>query len=44
MNLNLPGLELAEKLYVKVMENGDGKLGTHALQMTLAAMSGVDWR
>jgi len=43
MNLNLPGLELAEQLYVKVMNNGDGKLGTHALQKTLAAMSGVEW-
>lgn len=44
MNLNLPGLELAEQLYSKVMENGDGKLGTHALQKTLAEMSGVSWR
>lgn len=43
MNLNLPGLELAEQLYTKVQENGDGKLGTHALQKTLAEMSQLKW-
>ena len=43
MNLNLPGLELAHQLYRKVMQNGDGKLGTHALQKTLAEMSNVQW-
>ena len=44
MNLNLPGLDLANQLYQKVMENGDGKLGTHALQKTLAQMSEIQWR
>ena len=44
MNLNLPGLELAQQLYTKVQENGDGKLGTHALQMTLAQMSDIKWK
>lgn len=43
MELKLPGLELAHELYSRVQENGDGKLGTHALQKTLAQMSGVDW-
>lgn len=43
MNLNLPGLKLVHELYTRVMENGDGKLGTHALQKTLAEMSGVSW-
>ncbi len=43
MKLNLPGLALAEQLYLKVIENGHGKLGTHALQMTLATMSDVEW-
>jgi 3-hydroxyisobutyrate dehydrogenase len=43
MNLKLPGLELANELYCKVLANGDGKLGTHALQKTLAEMSGVEW-
>ena len=44
MNLNLPGLELVHQLYSRVMANGDGKLGTHALQKTLAEMSCVDWK
>jgi 3-hydroxyisobutyrate dehydrogenase len=43
MNLKLPGLDLVHELYAKVMENGDGKLGTHALQKTLTEMSGVSW-
>ena len=43
MNLKLAGLDLAHELYSKVIANGDGKLGTHALQKTLAQMSGVDW-
>ncbi len=44
MDLKLPGLDLAHQLYSRVVENGDGKLGTHALQKTLAEMSGVQWR
>ncbi|MFT7629253.1 MAG: 3-hydroxyisobutyrate dehydrogenase [Mariniblastus sp.] len=43
MELNLPGLELAHDLYRRVLENGDGKMGTHALQLTLAQMSGFTW-
>ena len=43
MNLELPGLELAHELYQKVIEHGDGKLGTHALQKTLAEMSNRTW-
>lgn len=43
MNLNLPGLELAHELYRKVIENGDGRMGTHALQKTLAQMSEFEW-
>ncbi len=43
MNLKLPGLELAHELYQRVIKNGDGKLGTHALQKTLAEMSGIVW-
>ncbi|MEM7785763.1 MAG: NAD(P)-dependent oxidoreductase [Planctomycetota bacterium] len=43
MNLDLPGLKLAHQLYEKVLENGQGKLGTHALQMTLAQMSEIEW-
>ena len=44
MNLNLPGLALAEQHYTQVQANGDGRLGTHALQETLAAMSKLEWK
>ena len=43
MGLQLPGLKLAQELYKQVQKNGDGHLGTHALQKSLAAMSGVQW-
>ena len=43
MDLKLPGLELASELYQRVQENGRGKLGTQALQLTLAEMSGRNW-
>ena len=43
MNLCLPGLALAEQLYRGVIANGRGRDGTHALMLTLAELSGVDW-
>ncbi len=43
MGLELPGLKLAHQLYQNVQREGDGRLGTHALQKSLAAMSGIDW-
>jgi len=43
MGLALPGLALAEQLYLAVAAQGHGRDGTHALQLALAAMSGVDW-
>lgn len=43
MRLKLPGLKLAHELYSRVVANGDGKLGTHALQKTLADMSNMSW-
>ena len=43
MSLKLPGLELACELYDRVVERGDGQLGTHALQMTLSEMSKLNW-
>ncbi len=43
MSLKLPGLELACELYDRVVARGDGQLGTHALQMTLAEMSELNW-
>ena len=43
MNLSLPGLALAHQLYLALQAQGHGKDGTHALQLTLSSMSGVDW-
>ncbi len=43
MGLSLPGLALAHQLYVAVKAQGDGRLGTHALQKAIASLSGVDW-
>ncbi len=44
MGLCLPGLALAHQLYLSVQANGHGRDGTHALQLALAEMAGVDWR
>jgi len=44
MNLSLPGLALAHQLYLALEAQGHGKDGTHALQLALGSMSGVDWR
>ena len=43
MKLSLPGLALAAQLYQSVQALGFGRKGTHALQLALAAMSGVEW-
>lgn len=43
MRLSLPGLALAAQLYQSVQAQGFGRKGTHALQLALASMSGVDW-
>lgn len=44
MGLALPGLALAHQLYLALQAQGHGRDGTHALELALAAMSGVDWR
>lgn len=44
MQLALPGLALARQLYLAVSAQGYGRLGTHALQLALANLSGLDWR
>jgi 3-hydroxyisobutyrate dehydrogenase len=44
MNLALPGLALAFQLYNGVIANGGARNGTHALMLTLAQLSGVDWK
>src|SRR5205814_5475899 len=42
MNLSLPGLALAQQLYVALMAQGKGRKGTHSLILALAALSKVD--
>jgi 3-hydroxyisobutyrate dehydrogenase len=44
MGLALPGLALAHQLYVAVKAQGYGRLGTHALELALAKLSGVNWK
>jgi 3-hydroxyisobutyrate dehydrogenase len=43
MNLSLPGLALAEQLYVAARAQGHGQNGTQALLVALAHLSSVDW-
>jgi len=44
MKLSLPGLALAEQLYVALQAQGSGRLGTHSLVLALASLSDVDWQ
>lgn len=44
MGLCLPGLALSHQLYTALKAQGHGRDGTHALQMALASLSGVDWK
>ncbi|CAI5714329.1 unnamed protein product [Hyaloperonospora brassicae] len=41
MNLALPGLALANQLYVAVKAQGHGRLGTHALMLALEQLNGI---
>lgn len=43
-DLVLPGLALAQQLYLAVKAQGHGRDGTQALHLALAAMSGIDWK
>ena len=43
MGLAMPGLALAHQLYLSLQSLGHGRDGTHALELALAAMSGIDW-
>ncbi len=43
MNLSLPGLALAEQLYVSLKAKGHGRKGIQALLLSLGEMSDVDW-
>ncbi len=44
MGLCLPGLALAHQLYLSVQAQDHGRDGTHALQLALANLAGVDWK
>lgn len=44
MGLALPGLALAQQLYVALAAQGHAKSGTHALALALAKLSAVDWK
>jgi 3-hydroxyisobutyrate dehydrogenase len=43
MNIALPGLALAHQMYVALAAQGHARDGTHALQLALASLSGIDW-
>jgi 3-hydroxyisobutyrate dehydrogenase len=43
MNLSLPGLALAQQLYVALQAQGYGRKGTHSLLLALARLSDVEW-
>jgi 3-hydroxyisobutyrate dehydrogenase len=43
MGLSMPGLALAHQLYVALQAQGHGRDGTHALELALASLSGLDW-
>ncbi len=43
MGLSMPGLALGHQLYQAVRAQGHGRDGTHALQLALAQLSGIDW-
>jgi len=41
MGLALPGLALANQLYVAVKAQGHGRLGTHSLALALETLNGI---
>lgn len=44
LGLSLPGLALGHQLYLALQAQGHGRDGTHALQLALASLSGIDWK
>jgi len=44
MDLALPGMALAEQLYLALAAQGHGRKGTHALILALAQLSDIDWK
>lgn len=43
MGLSMPGLALGFQMYQAVVAQGAARNGTHALQLALANLSGIDW-
>ena len=43
MRIALPGLGLAESLYARLLEQGQGRLGTQALVLALATLAQHPW-
>ena len=43
LNIDLPGLALAESLYAHLLAQGQGRLGTQALVLALAAQARCPW-
>jgi 3-hydroxyisobutyrate dehydrogenase len=44
MGLSMPGLALAQQLYLAVKAQGHGRMGTHSLMHALSSMAGFDWK
>jgi 3-hydroxyisobutyrate dehydrogenase len=44
LGLALPALALSHQMYLALQAQGHGRDGTHALELALANMSGVDWK
>jgi len=44
MGIALPGLALAHQLYIALQAQGHGRAGTHALELALATLAGIDWK
>lgn len=43
MGLSMPGLALGFQMYQAVVAQGGARKGTHALQLALASLSGINW-
>ena len=44
LGLAMPGLALSHQLYLALAAQGHGRDGTHALELALASLAGVDWK
>jgi 3-hydroxyisobutyrate dehydrogenase len=44
MNLCMPGLALANQLYVALAAQGHARDGTQALLLALGSLSGINWK